>query len=94
MQTISLDLANNPDLKSLVADMEPGSKIMLKAAIKSKDDQSVTLTVEEASSEDGEEVVEETDDAAEDDAEEDSEDAEEESIMDKPKKKGIIPDAY
>jgi hypothetical protein len=49
MQTIALDLKNNPDLKSLIADMNPGDKIELVASIKSKDDQSVTLTVETAS---------------------------------------------
>lgn len=49
MQTIALDLKNNPELQSLVADMNPGDKIELTASIKSKDDQSVTLTVETAS---------------------------------------------
>lgn len=49
MQTIALDLKNNPCLQSLVADMNPGDKIELVASIKSKDDQSVTLTIETAS---------------------------------------------
>jgi len=49
MQTIALDLSNNPELKSLVADMEPGDKLDLRAAIKGMDDQSVTLTIEECS---------------------------------------------
>lgn len=60
MQTIDIDLKQNPDIANLVADLEPGAKIELSTSIKAKDDQTLTLTIESAS--EGEDT---TDDKAE-----------------------------
>lgn len=48
MQTIVVDLTRQPEIADLVADMEPGDTVTLRTSIKSKDDQSLLLTVETA----------------------------------------------
>lgn len=49
MQTILIDLKKNPDIADLVADMQPGDAIDLHGTIKSLDDQTLEITIEEAS---------------------------------------------
>lgn len=49
MQTITIDLKKTPEIADAVAGMEPGSEVCLHATIKSLDDQSLVLTVEELS---------------------------------------------
>lgn len=49
MQTITIDLAKSPDIKDAVADMEPGSDVCLHGTIKSLDEQTLVVTVEELS---------------------------------------------
>lgn len=48
MQTITLDLKKEPDIAALVADMQPGDPVTLHTTVKAKDDQTLTLTLEEA----------------------------------------------
>lgn len=47
MTVIDIDLTKNPDLAALVADKEPGDWIELRASIKAKDDQTLSLRLEE-----------------------------------------------
>lgn len=49
MQSLPIDLKKNPDIADLVATMQPGDRIDLHTLIKAKDDQTVTLTIEDAS---------------------------------------------
>lgn len=49
MQTITIDLKKTPEIADAVAGMEPGSEVCLHASIKSLDDQSLVVTVEELS---------------------------------------------
>lgn len=47
MTTVKIPLGQNPELAALVADRAPGDWIALKASIKSKDDQTVEVRLEE-----------------------------------------------
>lgn len=47
MSKITLDLAKNPDLAALVADKQPGDKVVLYTSIQDNNPQTVTLTLEE-----------------------------------------------
>lgn len=49
MQTVIIDLVKNPDIKDLLSSMQPGDPVDLHTTIKALDDQTATLTVEEAS---------------------------------------------
>ncbi len=49
MQTLTIDLNKTPEIADAVADLEPGSEVCLHATIKSKDDQTLVVTVEELS---------------------------------------------
>lgn len=70
MQTVDINLKQNPEIADLVASLDPGAKIMLHTSLKSKDDQTATLTIESA--EEGE--------IAESDAESDTDDTDESAI--------------
>ncbi len=48
MQTVIIDLKKNPDIADLVRTMQPGDRVELQTSIKAVDDQTLTLTVEEA----------------------------------------------
>lgn len=48
MQTITVDLRKEPEIADLALDMHPGDGIRLCGTIKSIDDQSLVITVEEA----------------------------------------------
>lgn len=50
MQKLLIDLKKNPEVADLVSTMQPGDKIVLETSIKAKDDQTLTLTMESASS--------------------------------------------
>lgn len=73
MTTVTIDLKKNPEIADLVSDKSVGDGVTLHTSIKAKDDQTLTLTVEEA--EDGGSYDSE-DDGMEDE-ESDSEDDEE-----------------
>jgi hypothetical protein len=47
MQTITIDLKKMPEIKDFLVDKEPGDAVTLHATIKSLDDQTAVLTVEE-----------------------------------------------
>lgn len=47
MTVIPIDLTKNPEVAALVADKSPGDWILLKASIKSKDDQTLQVRLEE-----------------------------------------------
>lgn len=49
MQVITIDLVKDPEIKDLIADMQPGDLVDLHCSIKAMDDQTLTLTVTEAS---------------------------------------------
>ena len=49
MQTITISLQKSPEIADAIADLEPGDEVLLHATIKAKDDQTLTLTVEELS---------------------------------------------
>jgi hypothetical protein len=49
MQTIIVDLTKTPEIADAVADMEPGSEVCLHGTIKSLDDKTLVVTVEELS---------------------------------------------
>lgn len=49
MQTVTVDLNKSPDIKDAVADMEPGSDVCLHGTIKSLDEQTLVVTVDELS---------------------------------------------
>lgn len=49
MQTITVDLTKTPEIADAVAGMEPGSEVCLHGSIKSLDDKTLILTVEELS---------------------------------------------
>ncbi len=49
MSPITIDLSREPALKDALANCQPGDKIDLKCSVKSKDDQTVVFTFEEAS---------------------------------------------
>jgi hypothetical protein len=49
MQTITIDLKKTPEIADAVAGMEPGSEVCLHGTIKSLDDQTLVVTVEELS---------------------------------------------
>ena len=49
MQTITIDLKKTPEIADAVAGMEPGNEVCLHATIKSLDDQTLSVTVEELS---------------------------------------------
>lgn len=49
MQTVTIDLAKSPDIKDAVADMEPGSEVCLHGTIKTLDEQTLVVTVDELS---------------------------------------------
>lgn len=47
MQNVPLDLKKNPDIKNLAADLEVGDRVCLYGSIKAKDDQTMTVTIDE-----------------------------------------------
>ena len=47
MQVITVDLKKNPEIADFVADKEPGDSVCLYGTIKSLDDQSLAITVDE-----------------------------------------------
>ena len=48
MQVLQIDLLKNPEVKDLVTDLQPGDAIKLHCSIKALDDQTLTLTLDEA----------------------------------------------
>lgn len=64
MTTVTIDLKKNADIADLLADMSPGDGVNLKTTIKSLDDQTAVLTVEEATQ--GEDYESDDDDDSED----------------------------
>jgi preprotein translocase subunit YajC len=48
MQTLTIDLKREPEIADLVADLQPGDPVLLHTTIKAMDDQTLTLTLEEA----------------------------------------------
>jgi hypothetical protein len=61
MSVLTIDLAKNSAIKDLIAAMQPGDPITLRTSIKSKDDQTLQLTVERA--EEGEHIADEDEDS-------------------------------
>ena len=55
-QKLTLDLKKNPEVANLVATMEPGDTIILETSIQAKDDQTLTLSLDSATSADGNEA--------------------------------------
>lgn len=49
MENIVIDKKKNPDITDVVATMQPGDAVDLHCSIKANDDQTLTLTVREAS---------------------------------------------
>lgn len=49
METLTIDLKKNPDIADLVKTMQPGDAVDLHTSIKGLDDQTLTVTVREAS---------------------------------------------
>jgi hypothetical protein len=49
METLVIDLKKNPDIAELVRTMQPGDAVDLHTSIKALDDQTLTVTVREAS---------------------------------------------
>jgi hypothetical protein len=49
METLTIDLKKNPDIADLVKTMQPGDPVDLHTSIKGLDDQTLTVTVREAS---------------------------------------------
>lgn len=47
MQNITIDLKKTPEIADAVADMEPGDAVALHGTIKSLDDQTLVVTVDE-----------------------------------------------
>lgn len=47
MTTVTIPLDKNPELAALVADKQPGDWLTLKASVKAKDDQTLTVRLEE-----------------------------------------------
>lgn len=60
MQTILIDLKKSPDIADWAADKEPGDNVRLFGSIKSKDDQTMAVTVKEVG--DGKEEEDEDED--------------------------------
>lgn len=54
MQVVQIDLFKNPEVASVVSDMQPGDSIILHGTIKALDQQTLTVTVEEV--EEGDEL--------------------------------------
>lgn len=63
-QIIKIDLKKNPDVADLVSDKEVGARITLETTIKSKDENFLTLTLQEA--DEGKVSSDEDDDESED----------------------------
>lgn len=71
-QKITIDLKKNPDVASVVADMEVGAPLEVSTTIASKDDQTLVLEVEDVfessgAEEETEGEADESDDTATDD---------------------------
>ncbi|MBU2072775.1 MAG: hypothetical protein KKA68_21280 [Gammaproteobacteria bacterium] len=49
MQTLAIDKRKNPDIADGVVDLEPGDRLDLHTTIKSNDEQTLVVTVEEVS---------------------------------------------
>lgn len=49
MQSLTVDLNKNPEVKDAIADCEPGEELCIHCTIKSKDDQTLVVTMEEVS---------------------------------------------
>jgi hypothetical protein len=49
METIIIDLKKNPDVAEVIRGMQPGDALDLHTSIKGMDDQTLTVTVREAS---------------------------------------------
>jgi len=60
MQTLTIDLKKSPDIADAVVDLEVGSEVCIHATIKSKDDQTLTVTAEELSVPDAEDKDEDS----------------------------------
>jgi len=63
-QILNIDLNKNPEVASLIADMEPGADVFLKTTLKFKDDQTAKLRIEAVAAE-----PEDLDDDGEDESE-------------------------
>lgn len=73
MAKLTIDLKANPDVADLVAAMQVGEKVRLDTTIQAKDDQTLTLTLDEAS--EGEKSKDESEDSPDaDEADDDSDD--------------------
>ncbi len=85
MQTLKIDLKNNPDVAAVVADLQPGTELILKGSIKALDEQTLTVTLEEV----------EAPEAEAEDVEEDEEDegGETETPMPKKQPPAFMPDS-
>lgn len=59
---ITIDLNAEPDLKELTAECSPGEKLKLEVSIRAKDDQTLTVVIDEAEKMDSEGDDEEMDD--------------------------------
>lgn len=64
MQTLTLDKKSNPEVAAMAADLQPGSRVTLYTTVKANDDQTLTLTLEEAEAPAAEEVSEEEEGSA------------------------------
>lgn len=49
METITVDLKKNPDIAEIIRGMQPGDPVDLHTSIKGMDDQTLTLTIRQAS---------------------------------------------
>jgi len=47
MQTLIIDLKSNPEVANVVAGLEPGTGLIFKTSIKSLDEQTLKVTLEE-----------------------------------------------
>jgi hypothetical protein len=71
MTKLPIDLKKNPEVASLVADMEVGAAVRLETTIKSKDEQTLVLVLESATA--GEATEDEDSEGDETDSEDESE---------------------
>lgn len=55
-QQVIIDLAKSPDIADAMADAQPGDEVCLRGVIKSKDDQTLVVTVQEVDPNDGDDT--------------------------------------
>jgi hypothetical protein len=86
MEVITIDLVKNPDVAALVADLQPSQKIYGCFTIKDKDDQTLSIRIEEmaASKDELSSEDEAEDEEMEEEEEDEMEDGEEEEVPQSP----------